>query len=74
MSLAPALLAAALLLGPLVHDASAQEKIPVAGTDRWRIRYADGTVTINDICPVANRRIGEHQTPIYVNGKPVGFC
>jgi hypothetical protein len=75
--LPPALAAATLsfvLAGALPPETSAQEKIPVPGSDRWRVRYADGTVTINDFCPVAQRRIGERQTPIYVNGRPVGFC
>jgi hypothetical protein len=74
VSLAPVVLAAALWLGALAADVSAQEKVPVPGTDRWRVKYADGSVTINDLCPVAKRRIGERQTPVYVNGKPVGFC
>ncbi len=57
-----------------VPPASAQEKVPVPGSDRFRIRYADGLLTINDWCPVAKRAIGRSQTPIYVNGRPVGFC
>lgn len=54
--------------------AVAQEKVPVPGSDRFRIRYADGTLSINDWCPVAKRALGRSQTPIYVNGRPVGFC
>jgi hypothetical protein len=52
----------------------AQEKVPVEGTDRYRVRYPDSTVSINDLCPVAKRPLGVHQTPCYVNGEPVGFC
>jgi hypothetical protein len=63
----------ALVLG-VVPAARAQVRVPVPGSDRWRVRYADSTVTINDLCPVAKRGIGERQTPIYVNGRPVGFC
>lgn len=54
--------------------AHAQVKVPIAGSDRWRIRYADSTLSINDFCPVAKRPLGEKQTPFYVNGRPVGFC
>ena len=68
------ILAAAAALALAVPGASAQEKVPVPGSDRYRIRYADGTVTINDWCPVAKRALGRSQTPIYVNGRPVGFC
>ena len=54
--------------------AHAQVKVPIAGSDRWRIRYADSTLSINDFCPVAKKPLGEKQTPFYVNGRPVGFC
>jgi hypothetical protein len=63
--------AAAFAASPM---ARAQERVPVAGTDRYRVRYADSTVSINDLCPVAKRPLGEKQTPFYVNGRPVGFC
>ena len=58
----------------VVSTVHAQEKVPVPGTDRYRIRYADGSTTLNDWCPVGNRALGRTQTPVYVNGTPVGFC
>ncbi len=71
----PARALAALLAVTLAGAAAvAQEKVPVAGSDRFRIRYADGTLSFNDWCPVAKRALGRSQTPIYVNGRPVGFC
>lgn len=70
----PAALVLAFALGPAGQAPLAQEKVPQVGTDRYRIRYADGTLTINDWCPVAKRGLGRSQTPIYVNGRPVGFC
>ena len=38
------------------------------------IRYEDGTMTINDFCPVLQRPLGPVKSPIFVNGRPVGFC
>ena len=52
----------------------APEKVPVAGSDRYRVRYTDGALSVNDWCPVGNRALGASQTPLYVNGRPVGFC
>ena len=65
-----------ILLGALAAagGARAQVKVPIAGTDRYRVRFADSTLSINDMCPVAKRPLGEKQTPFYVNGRPVGFC
>lgn len=65
-----------IFLGALIAagGARAQVKVPIAGTDRFRVRYADSTLSINDMCPVAKRPLGEKQTPFYVNGQPVGFC
>jgi len=49
----------------------------VAGEDptRPRVRYADGQVGPSDHCAIRtanklNRRI----PPVYVNGRPIGFC
>lgn len=49
----------------------------VAGEDpaRPRVRYADGQVGPGDRCAIRtanklNRRI----PPVYVNGRPIGFC
>lgn len=50
------------------------EKVPVEGTDRWRVRYADGQLSLNDLCPVAKRGLATRMRPVWVNGRPVGFC
>ena len=42
--------------------------------DRPRIMYRDSLVSINDICPVRKSRLDPDRKPVYVNGKPVGFC
>ena len=40
-----------------------------------RIRYfADGQVSLNDRCAVRKVRLNDKMPPLYVNGKPVGFC
>ena len=52
----------------------AQEKVPVPGTDRYQVRYPDGSVSANDICPVLKRGLGVKKLPVWVNGQPVGFC
>jgi hypothetical protein len=53
---------------------AAPEKIPVGETERHHIRYDDGTLTINDFCPVLQRPLGPVKSPVFVNGRPVGFC
>jgi hypothetical protein len=52
----------------------AQVKIPVEGTDRHRIQYADSTISANDLCPVLQKGLGARKAPFYVNGQPIGFC
>ena len=39
-----------------------------------RIRYADGLVSLNDRCPVRKGPLNLRMPPVYVNGRPVGFC
>lgn len=40
-----------------------------------RLRYfADGLVSINDQCPVRRTKLSPGVAPIYVNGRPLGFC
>ena len=67
-------LAAGVLFAAWAAPTDAQTKIPVDGTDRWKIRYADSTVSLNDICPIAKKRLGARKAPVYVNHEPVGFC
>ena len=40
-----------------------------------RIRYSvDGQLSMNDRCPVRAVRLNVHLDPLYVNGRPIGFC
>jgi hypothetical protein len=50
---------------PSVIDASA---------DLPRIRFADGSTSANDRCPVTKRKLSPYFPPVYVNGLPIGFC
>jgi len=39
------------------------------------IRYRDrDLVSLNDRCPVSQTQLSPEIEPIYVNGRPVGFC
>ena len=50
------------------------EKVPVPGTERYRLRFADGTLTANDTCPVAKRPLNPKMPAVWINGQPIGFC
>ena len=39
-----------------------------------RLRWPDGSVSVNDRCPVSKTRIARDILPLWVNGRPVGFC
>jgi hypothetical protein len=39
-----------------------------------RIKFADGLVSLNDRCPVRLVPLNLRMPPVYVNGRPVGFC
>lgn len=38
------------------------------------LRFPDGTVSLNDRCPVRKSRLNPRMPAIYVNQHPVGFC
>jgi hypothetical protein len=39
-----------------------------------RLKFGDGSVSANDICPVTKRKLNVVFPPVYVNGLPIGFC
>ena len=39
-----------------------------------RAMYRDSTISVNTQCPVRGGRIDPKRDPVYVNGRPVGFC
>jgi hypothetical protein len=38
------------------------------------LRFEDGAVSLNDRCPVRRARLNRKMPPVFVNGRPVGFC
>lgn len=49
----------------------------VRGTDdsHHRLRFLDGQVSLNDSCAVRlGNRLNARLQPLYVNGRPIGFC
>jgi hypothetical protein len=40
-----------------------------------RVRYLDGQVSLNDSCAIRRgSKLSRRVPPMYVNGKPIGFC
>ena len=39
-----------------------------------RLRFKDGSVSHNDRCPVQRNKLNRVFDPLYVNGRPIGFC
>ncbi len=39
-----------------------------------RLRFKDGSVSLNDRCPVSQTKLNPALDPVFVNGRPVGFC
>ena len=46
-----------------------------AGVDQLRhLMFADAQVSLNDRCIVRKARLNPRMPPMYVNGRPIGFC
>jgi hypothetical protein len=54
--------------------APAQEYVPTADLEHPKIRYTDTLVSLNDRCPVRTGKLSTTYKPVYVNGRPIGFC
>lgn len=39
-----------------------------------RVRYEDGTLSMNDRCIVRMVKLNRKMGAVYVNGRPIGFC
>ena len=63
---------AAALVAP--REGGAQRMLPTRDKEHWRIKYPDSLVSINDRCAVKQGALSPAIRPVYVNGKPVGFC
>ena len=57
-----------------VGAASAQRYVAQPDTAHPRLKFADSLVSLNDRCAVAKNKLNRRVRPVYVNGKPVGFC
>ena len=69
-------LIAALILAVDLQPGPSVAQTPVPGEDEkfLRLRFADEQVSVNDRCPVKRRKLNPCMAPVYVNGRPVGFC
>jgi hypothetical protein len=72
---------AAACRGEMDGDPRARVPIPAegavldpVGAEYPHLRFADGSRTANDRCMVLQRKLNPDIPPVYVNGKPVGFC
>jgi hypothetical protein len=56
--------------------ALAPAQLVVAGKDPEypRIKYPDSLLSLNDRCIVRHGRLNPIFKPVYVNGRPIGFC
>jgi YHS domain-containing protein len=48
--------------------------LPTDPPENARALYRDSTISVNTQCPVRGGRIDPSRDPVYVNGRPVGFC
>lgn len=70
--LAALVLAAVVLL--FAAATPAQRHVPGTDPEHPRVQYADSSVSLNDRCIVRQNKLNTKIPPVYVNGKPVGFC
>ncbi|HSQ59969.1 MAG TPA: hypothetical protein VLT84_06010 [Acidobacteriota bacterium] len=54
--------------------AGAQELVQTGDPAHPRLRDADAILSLNDRCAVRQGSLNPTYAPVYVNGKPIGFC
>lgn len=76
LGIVAALLASfAVACGPAEPPSAALEPSEEREGSFSRIRYADrGLTSLNDRCPVSGTPLNAAIEPVYVNGRPIGFC
>ena len=42
--------------------------------DFSHLLYANGETSLNDRCPIRRNKLNPKVRPLFVNGKPLGFC
>lgn len=71
---AGAALFAGLTLLAVAGPALAQRLIQTKDPAHPRVEYADSLISLNDRCIVRGGALNPAYKPVYVNGKPIGFC
>jgi hypothetical protein len=55
-----------------------QALLPAAYTDTTldfpHLRFTNQTLSLNDRCPVRKAKLNQRLAPLFVNGRPIGFC
>ncbi len=72
-----ALLPAATLFATITLAAeppAPSSEVPTAESRFHPLHLSDGQETANDRCPVRKRPLNDKLEPLWVNGKPIGFC
>jgi len=65
---------ALLAAGLAPRDGDAQRFVPQRDKLHPKLKYADSLVSVNDRCAVREGALSPTIRPVYVNGRPVGFC
>jgi hypothetical protein len=74
MGLGPAFVLALTVTAGAAGLSRGQEMVPTEDPAHPRVRYLDSLVSLNDRCPVRGGALNPTYKPVYVNGRPVGFC
>jgi hypothetical protein len=69
-----ALLLACALAAALAVPVAAQRYVPGSRKGLPRVQYGDSMMSVNDHCPVKGGQLSLAVRPVYVNGRPIGFC
>lgn len=48
--------------------------VPTEDPQHPRIEFSDSLVSLNTQCPVRGGKLSLRYKPVYVNGRPIGFC
>jgi hypothetical protein len=65
---------AAGLTAAAAAPAAGQRLIPGKDPAHPLVKYADSLVSLNDRCIVRQGGLNPAFKPVYVNGRPIGFC
>ena len=68
-----AFLAGVALLAVAV-PALAQRHVLTKDPEHPLVQYADSLISLNDRCIVRGGTLNPAYKPVYVNGRPIGFC